>query len=70
MEPVTIDGGNQDWESKLEEVLILDQGEADLTSFQPHHKKVCIRLAGFMRLQLELDEATPTARFRRSKTTL
>ena len=66
MEPAKIDGGNQDWENQLEELLIIGQGEADLTSFQPHHQKVCLRLAGFMRLRLEIDEATRTARFRRT----
>ena len=67
MAPVTIDGSNQDWENQLEEVLISKQGEADLISFEPHHKDVCNRSAGFMRLRLEMDEATRTARFRRIK---
>jgi hypothetical protein len=65
MNIITVDTADPDWQTKLEDALILDKAEADLTACGPEHEPVCKRLAAFLRLCLTVDETTRTACFRK-----
>lgn len=67
MTPIIIDATAPDWEEELEDALIIKGAEADLTPYGPQHKFACQKLAGFMRLNLTIDETARRATFRREQ---
>jgi hypothetical protein len=68
MTPVKIDGTEAGWQKSVENV-VFEGREADLTHYESQRRKTCERIAGFMCMELIVDEVRRIASFRRTALT-